>query len=226
MYDFTRVTFRSAFDRADVVADEVNGYLIEHLNVATETSGTPPTSVDQLKESWTETIRTDRSIRSRLERTLANAKLVLSIRVTDTQGQVLAASDARLMEATSQPARDFREIQNDYWFANLWRLMTRSENYSTTRSLGVNNKPLFLIEVVIRSDFVRNDIEPALEEPRAGFRRGAVYRSLSRLGAAESGARSGGTHEPDDRLDSGGTIRSAGRPLSGRRGNSPMSSRS
>ncbi|MBZ5611006.1 MAG: hypothetical protein LAP38_22305 [Acidobacteriia bacterium] len=169
LYDFTRVTFRSAFDRADVVADEINGYLIERLNVATTPDATSPASVEQLKESWTETIRTDARISRRLVRTLADAKLVLSIRVTDTQGQVLAASDPRLAGARASAAHDFRDIQNGYWFANLWRLMSRSENYSTTRTLGVDNKPFFLIEVVIRSDFVRNDIEPALKSLALAF---------------------------------------------------------
>ncbi len=47
--------------------------------------------------------------------------------------------------------------------------MTRSENYSTTRKIGVGNQPLFLIEVVIRSDFVRSDIEPALKSLALAF---------------------------------------------------------
>ncbi len=169
LYDFTRVTFRSAFDRADVVADEINGYLIDRLNVATTPGAASSATVEQLKESWTETIRTDPRVSRRLLQTLADAKLVLSIRVTDTQGKVLAASDPRLKGATPTPARDFRDLQNGYWFANLWRLMSRSENYSTTRTLGVDNQPFFLIEVVIRSDFVRNDIEPALNSLALAF---------------------------------------------------------
>ncbi len=100
LYDFTRVTFRSAFDRADVVADEINGYLIERLNLEAESSDTPPASVEQLKETWTEVIRTDPKVSRRLVRTLAGAKLVLSIRVTDPQGQVLAASDPGLAGVT------------------------------------------------------------------------------------------------------------------------------
>ena len=169
LYDFTRVTFRSAFDRADVVADEINGYLIERLNLEAEGDAPPPTSLDELQKAWTEIIRTDPKVTRRLVRTLAGAKLVLSIRVTDPQGQVLAASDPGLAGATPPQAHDFAEIQNEYWFANLWRLMSRSENYSTTRTLGVENKPLFLIEVVIRSDFVRSDIEPALKSLALAF---------------------------------------------------------
>jgi PAS domain S-box-containing protein len=169
LYDFTHLSFRSAFDRADVVADEVNGSLIARLSVPPVAGGLPAGSVDQLKESWTETIRTDQAVSKMLERMLANANLVSSVLVTDDQGKVLAASDPRLAGTTLQPARDFRDIQSGSWLTNLWNLMTQSENYSTTRTLGVNGHTFFQIVVVIKSDFVRNDVEPALENLALAF---------------------------------------------------------
>src|SRR5579864_918757 len=96
LYDFTHLSFRSAFDRADVVADEVNGNLIARLNVPSASGGERPPSVDQLKASWAETIRSDSTISRMLVRMMTNEKLVSSIRVTDEHGKVMAASDPAL----------------------------------------------------------------------------------------------------------------------------------
>lgn len=98
LYDFTRLSFRSAFERADVVADEVNGTLLTRLNRPGITL--PAASMDQLEESWTAVIRTDPTVTAMLERMLANAKLVLAIRITDEKGKVLAASDPRSVGTT------------------------------------------------------------------------------------------------------------------------------
>src|SRR5271156_699760 len=93
LYDFTRLSFRSAFERADVVADEGNGTLLTRLNRPGTTL--PAASMDQLQESWTAIIRTDPNVTDMLNRMLANAKLVLAIRIADENGKVLAASDPK-----------------------------------------------------------------------------------------------------------------------------------
>lgn len=167
LYDFTRLSFRSAFERADVVADEVNGTLLTRLNRPGTTL--PSASIDELKESWTAIIRTDPSVTAMLNRMLANAKLVLAIRIADENGRVLAASDPKSIGTMPGAVGYFNDIQNNLWLVNLWNLLSRSEDYGTTRVLGVQNRTLFKVQVVIRSDFVRNDVEPALANLAAAF---------------------------------------------------------
>jgi PAS domain S-box-containing protein len=167
LYDFTRLSFRSAFDRADVVADEVNGTLLTRLN--RPGTNLPSASIDELKATWTAIIRTDPAVTAMLNRMLANAKLVLAIRIADEDGTVLAASDPKSVGTTPAAAQYFYNLQNNYWLVNLWRLLNRSEDYGTTRTLGVQNRTLFKVQVVIRSDFVRNDVEPALANLAAAF---------------------------------------------------------
>jgi PAS domain S-box-containing protein len=162
LYDFTRLSFRSALERADVIADEVYGYLIDRLNVprpALDTSSAAP------QENWTGRLRNDSAIKRTLTRMLANAKLVLTIQVTDARGELLVASD----DTPLGPTRDMHEVQNGFWLANLWRLLNRSEEYVTTRSLGANGQTLFHVVVVVKSDFLRNDIQPALENLAGAF---------------------------------------------------------
>src|SRR5579883_371786 len=168
LYDFTSLSFRSAFDRADVVADEVNGNITSRLSAAPPDPAAPA-SVDQLKQHWTTLIRNDPDIARMLVRMLANAKLVSSIRVADDRGNVLAASDPALAGAKLRPTRSFNDIQSRNWIGNLLALMTQSEDYSTSRTLGVNNQTFFQIVVAIKSDFVRHDVEPALNNLALAF---------------------------------------------------------
>ncbi|HLG99185.1 MAG TPA: ATP-binding protein [Bryobacteraceae bacterium] len=168
LYDFTSLSFRSAFDRADVVADEVNGNITSRLSAAPPDPAAPA-SVDQLKQHWTTLIRNDPDIARMLVRMLANAKLVSSIRVADDRGNVLAASDPGLAGTKLRPTRSFKDIQSRHWIENLLALMTQSEDYSTSRTLGVNNQTFFQIVVAIKSDFVRHDVEPALNNLALAF---------------------------------------------------------
>ncbi len=100
-----------------------------------------------------------------LKRTLASADLVVAILVTDEKGQVLAASSPDLVHTTQKPAEDFRDLQARNWLVNLWDLMTRREDYTTTRPLGVEpyKQPFFKITVVIRSVLLKHAVQPALQ---------------------------------------------------------------
>lgn len=168
LYDFTNLSFRSAFDRADVVADEVNGNLTARLSAVPPDTPTPA-SIEQLKQHWTALIRTDPDVARMLVRMLANAKLVSSIRVADDEGNVLAASDPGLAGTKLRPALTFKDIQSRRWIGNLAGLMTLSEDYSTSRTLGVENQTFFQIVVAIKSDFVRHDVQPALNNLALAF---------------------------------------------------------
>src|ERR1700730_4659312 len=90
LYDFTRMTFRAASERAGLIADEVKGNVVEHLDRETGARGIHPASLAEWKANWTQIISTDPSIAEMLKRTLAIADMVVAIVVTDDQGQVLA----------------------------------------------------------------------------------------------------------------------------------------
>jgi len=164
LYDFTHLSFRSAFDRADVVADEVFGNLIARLGAAPT-----PASIEDLKQRWTLAVRTDPDVSRMLIRMLANEKLVSSIQIADDRGTVLSASDPGLAGSKLRPTRTFKEVQSEHWIRNLWDLMTQSEDYTTSRTLGVYNQTFFQIVVAVKSDFVRHDVEPALKNLALAF---------------------------------------------------------
>jgi hypothetical protein len=150
LYDFTNLSFRSAFDRADVVADEVRGSLTARLSAMPMDDSAPVASMDEFKERWATTIRTDPDVSKMLIRMLANETLLSSVRIADDQGNTLAASDPSQVGAKLRPSRRFKDIQAGFWIENLWNLMTQSEDYSTSRTLGVGNRSFLQIVVAAK----------------------------------------------------------------------------
>ncbi len=165
LYDFTRMTFRAASERAGLVADEIKGNLVDRLDRETAARGIHPGSLQEWKANWARIVSTDPSIAEMLKRTLANDDLVVGIVVTDDRGNVLAASSPDLAHTTLKPAEDFRDLQAGNWTVNLWDLLTRREDYTTSRPLGVEpyKQVLFNIKVKISSVLLKRAIQQPLQ---------------------------------------------------------------
>ncbi len=166
--DFTKATFSGASDRADLVADQFRVYLENHLTMETAAHGLHPASPAQWEATWTEIVRRDPDITAMLKSTLAKADLALAILITDDHGDILAATPLTHNSAFSSPAagaEDIHQIEQRWWAANLWDLLTRRENYVSSRPLGIQGSKhvLFKITVVIRSVLLRHSVEPALK---------------------------------------------------------------
>src|SRR5260370_42634871 len=83
LYDFTRMTFSTASDRAGLVADQVKENLLDHLDRQTAVRGLHPTSFAEWRKAGTELIRHDPGITEMLRGTLVSRELEVAIRVTD-----------------------------------------------------------------------------------------------------------------------------------------------
>ncbi len=170
LYDFTQGAFADAWGRAALIADQVKSSLVDHLNVETAARGLRPSSVSGYQQAWIQIVRTDPTVTTMLNRALANTELVLAIVVTDNHGTVLAASTPGMVNKPAPHADDFEDIQRGFWLSNLWDLMTRREDYITTRPLGVEGQPvLFKVTVIVRSVLLKHAVEPALRNLALAF---------------------------------------------------------
>ena len=168
LYDFIRLTFTEARERADFIAKDVKGNLADHVQHETAVRGLKPITLDEWKQAWTDIIRSDPNVTEMLKRTLGDSKLVAAILVTDDKGQVLAASGPATPGTKLEPVHDFKDLKDRNWIENLRDLMTRRENYSTTLPIGISFKGqqvvLFHITVLIQSVFLRTyDVYPTLK---------------------------------------------------------------
>ena len=165
LYDFTNVTFKGASERADFIAKDVKGNLVDHLTRETTARGLQPASLDEWKQAWTAIIRDDPNVTALLNRTLGDSNLVAAILVTDDRGQVLAASGPASLGAKLSSIHDFEELKDRNWISNLRDLLTRREDYATTLPIGISGKQevLFNVTVLIQSVFLKRDVYPTLK---------------------------------------------------------------
>ncbi len=176
--DFTKASFNDAAGDADLIADQFRIYLENHLTVETSAHGIHPASPQQWEDTWTEIVRRDPDISTMLKATLAKADLALAILITDDRGNVLAATPLTQGNGNAVSgggafvgAKDIHQIQRRWWAVNLWDLMTRRENYLSTRPVGLEGGKhvLFNITVVIRSVLLKHAVEPALKSLLLAF---------------------------------------------------------
>ncbi len=163
LYGFTGLAFEAASSRADLIANQIKGYILEMIDKQMLTRGGNPTSIEESKRIWTGIVTTDPYIRGLLRRAAANADVVLSIYVTGEDGKILIASSPYLIGIPAPVKLSFREVQQRHPFQNLWDLFKRREDYITTLPLGVTQQrvPVFAITVVIRSVLLENALRPA-----------------------------------------------------------------
>jgi PAS domain S-box-containing protein len=166
LFSFTRTTFEGASERAVFIAKEVRGNLADYLERETAARGQHPVSIEESKQAWTEIIRNDPKVTDMLKRTWGDEKLVADILVTDENGQVLAASGSTPIGTKLARVHDFTELKDRNWIQKLRDLMTRREDYSTTRPIGIpraNRQVLFNITILIQSVFLRDEVYPTLK---------------------------------------------------------------
>lgn len=167
LYDFTRMLFKNAGDRADLVAKEVSGALPGILNTGVAVRQLHPSTLQQWKTAWTSVIKDDDAVKAMLQRSLTGADLVVGIQVKDEQGRVLVESDPP--QTNTARGEDFRAIQKGFWLANLWDLMRRREDYSATNKIGVGGQSVFQVTVVVQSVLLRHAVQPAFNSLALAF---------------------------------------------------------
>lgn len=171
LHNFTQLAFDAASTRADLVADQVQGYVLERIDHEAAARNAHPASLEESKKLWYQIVETDPSISAMLRRTLANADVVVNITITGENGRILTASSAYLLAAPPPPMESFKTLQQRNWLLNLWDLLTKNEDYSSTLPLGVHRlkQPVFNITVVIQSVLLRHALQPALNALAVAF---------------------------------------------------------
>ena len=206
LYDFTTMTFTGASERADFIAKDVKGNLVDHLQRETAARGLQPVIARRM-ETCLDRNHPQRSqchghAQAHLGRFQPGGGYLRDRRSRPGPGRIRPGI-AR--HASLQPVHDFRDLQGRNWIENLRDLMTRREDYSTTLPVGIssNNQQvvLFNITVLIQSVFLKHDVYPTFKILGLTFASVAFHRNFPRLGIAQPDARPAGAREPQHRPD-------------------------
>src|SRR5258708_4270664 len=82
----------AAVERGDFASQQVQTFLIDHINQHSEEYETPA-GLEETKALWNEIVSTDRDISNMLVKMVALTTALVEINVATTNGQILASSD-------------------------------------------------------------------------------------------------------------------------------------
>lgn len=174
LYDFTRLAFESAHERAHLLANEVKDYVSERIYEEILLRHLHPATIEDFHNAATDIIRTDPHIVGKLRASRASYDAVLNIAITGHKG-VLVAADPSPASASSLPTYDFDSLLHRNAFLNLFDLFFRREDYATTIPVSVvagvsqPTHPIFSIRVILQSVLLSKVLEPAFFKLLAGF---------------------------------------------------------
>jgi signal transduction histidine kinase len=163
LYDFTELAFKTATARADHIALQVKGYVLDRIEQQMAARAGRPLTLDESKSAWADIVKTDPHIKQMLEHTLAIADPVVSIHISGEDGTTLAASSPHLVGGPAPIKANLRDIERRNPILTIWDLFRKREDYTTTLPLGVpeQRQPIFRITVVIRSVLLANTLSSA-----------------------------------------------------------------
>jgi signal transduction histidine kinase len=187
----------TALDRAQLASQQVNAYLNDRINrnspdsqstdKQTRDKQQAPASFDETKELWRAIVASDPEVAAMLFRTMALSAALAEIDVAGQDGVVLASSNPSRVGQAQARLENFADWRNRSLYRRLTDLIVRRPDYQVVVTLGVEQQPIFSIQVVTSSVFLLDPILPQVKTV-AEVAAGALLVSLLLAGFATSRA--------------------------------------
>ena len=146
-----------AIKYSSLTGQQVSLLLLDHIELYSESNPTPR-SVEETKQLWNQIVSDDLQLRRLLVQMMASSSSLLEINVAGETGLILASSNDRAMGTQMQRRENFEIWGTNTWLRRTRDLLTRRPDWEFTVNLGVGDpdKPIFTIQVVTSSVFLRN----------------------------------------------------------------------
>ncbi len=187
----------TALDRAQLASQQVNAYLNDRINrnspddqaahKPTPDKQQAPPSFDETKELWRAIVSSDPDVAAMLFRTMALSAALAEINVAGQDGVILASSNPSRVGQAQARLENFADWRNRSLYRRLTDLIVRRPDYQVVVTLGVDQQPIFSIQVVTSSVFLLDPILPQVKTV-AEVAAGALLVSLLLAGFATSRA--------------------------------------
>jgi signal transduction histidine kinase len=178
----------NALERSELTSQQVNAFLIDHIN---QHSGefVTPANVADTKAIWHKIVETDADISSMLERTMALSPALVEINIAGEDGRILTSSNPQRVGTPLSRLANFGEWRALPLNQRLTDLVFQRPDYQVTVPLGIEGEaqPVFTIQVVTSSVLLRSAVLPELQT-LAAVSGGALLFSLLLTGFATSRA--------------------------------------
>ncbi len=121
--------------------------------------------MEETKVLWNEIVASDRDVAKMLTRMTASSQAILEIDIAKEDGQILVSSDPSRTFTQIKRLEPLTNLRQLPFYRQLITLVSRRPDYETTVVIGIpgQNDPLFTIQVVTSSVFLRESFLPSLE---------------------------------------------------------------
>ncbi len=166
LYDFTHAAIDSAADSAHRVANQAGQYIADRVDQVLKQDQQLP--AQSLQQRVPEILRNDPQIPARLKQDVSENDSLLDMVVIGPDGKSAASF---LHSPLSTHYKTLEAWKEGPPLRNLWQLLVERENYvdRTPPYTAGDGTPLFTVQVVVRSSFLRHKLAPAFTNLGYGF---------------------------------------------------------
>lgn len=156
---FLRTTLQTSFGDARRIADEnaqqVESFLLPRAQAAVQRMQPAPATMDEVADAYVRAVAEDEALDGLLANLMASSAVLIEALITGPDGSVLAASlESRRGERfTRLPLLE--EFEDKNVVARLAETLSSNQDYDVVRDLGVGDRQLFTIHMVVSSLLMR-----------------------------------------------------------------------
>jgi len=152
-----------AIERSSLTGQQVSALLRDHIERYSEDYPTPQ-SLEEIKALWNDIVSDDEQFHKLLLQMMASSRSLRDINVAGENGIILASSDPAAVRTPIKRLQSFETWGKASWYRRTADLLTRRPDWEITVGLGVGDqdKPIFTIQVVTSSVFLRDALRPQI----------------------------------------------------------------
>ena len=124
-----------------------------------------PQSLEEIKALWNQIVSDDAQLHQLLVQMMASSRSLLEINVAGENGIILASSNPAAVRTPMQRRQNFETWGKTPWYRRTLDLLTRRPDWEITVGTGrraIRTKPIFTIQVVTSSVFLRDALRPQI----------------------------------------------------------------
>ncbi|MCU1338941.1 MAG: hypothetical protein JWO19_4522 [Bryobacterales bacterium] len=152
-----------AIERSNLTGQQVSALLRDHIERYSENYATPQT-LEEVKALWNDIVADDAQFHNLLLQMMANTRSLLEINVAGESGMILASSNPAVVRTSIERRENFDTWGMTPWYRRTLDLLGKRPDWEVTLGLGVGeqDKPIFTIQVVTSSVFLRDALRPQI----------------------------------------------------------------
>lgn len=162
---FLRATLQTSFGDARRIADEnaqqVESFLLPRAQEAVQRMQPPPANMDEVADAYVRAIAEDPELGDLLANLMANSAVLIEALITGPDGTILAASLDTRVEQRFAGLPQLEEFEDRGLATKIFETLAANQDYDVVRELGVQDRQLFTIHMVVSSLLMRQHyLEP------------------------------------------------------------------